>query len=92
MTYDKPLFVPLRREWFEAFQRREKFEEWRRYGKQWNERVCWIGRPVQLSLGYRSVRLLGTVVSFRTAPARRPGAGDLYGEGTICAVFGVKID
>lgn len=91
MTYDRPLFVPLRKEWFEAFRRGEKTEEWRRYGPQWNERVCWIGRPVLLSLGYRSLRLLGTIVSFRTAPARG-GAAELYGAGTKCAVFGVKID
>jgi hypothetical protein len=91
MTLTDPLFVPLRREWFDAFKRGEKAEEWRRYGKQWNEKVCWIGRPVTLSLGYRSIRLLGTITSFRIEPARG-GAAKLYGEGTPCAVFGVKID
>jgi hypothetical protein len=87
---EKPLFVPLKREWFEAFASGAKQEEWRRYGRGWNEQTCRIGRPVTLSLGYSGARLHGRVTSFRVAPAS-PGAAELYGEGTPCAVIGVEI-
>jgi hypothetical protein len=50
----RPLIVPLKRQWFEAFARGEKTEEWRRHGARWNARHCWPGRPVILTLGYAS--------------------------------------
>ncbi len=65
-TTEKPLFVPLKREWFQAFQSGEKSEECRPHGPRWNERTCQIGRRVTLCLGYgKKHRLSGIVVSFR---------------------------
>ncbi len=57
---DAPLlFIPLKREHFEAFERGEKWYEYRRFGKRWNAKVCRVGRPVVLSLGYGMSRRLG---------------------------------
>ena len=75
-----PLFIPLRREWFEAFAAGTKTQEWRRYGPGWNERTCLIGRPVTLALGYTRTRLHGVVTSFGVRRARGPAA-ELYGAG-----------
>lgn len=61
----KPLFIPLKREFFEAFARGEKTHEYRLNGPRWNERVCVPGRAVVLSLGYgKQRRLTGTITSF----------------------------
>lgn len=42
----KPLFVPLKTEYYEAFADGSKREELRRYGPRWNEKTCAVGRPV----------------------------------------------
>lgn len=52
-----PLFVPLRTEWFRAFESGEKTVEYRAYGPRWNETTCYVGRPVTLSHGYSGARL-----------------------------------
>ncbi len=60
------LFIPLRREYFDAFESGEKKEEYRPYGPRWNERTCRIGRRVVISLGYGTQRrLTGTITGFR---------------------------
>jgi hypothetical protein len=60
-----PLFIPLRREWYEQFERRVKTFEFRPYGPRWNEKTCRIGRRVTLSLGYgKAQRLHGVIVGF----------------------------
>jgi predicted RNA methylase len=62
---EKPLFVPLKTEWYEAFEDGSKTEEFRQYGKRWNEKTVRVGRKVLLSHGYSvGRRLLGTVSSF----------------------------
>ena len=60
---DRPLFVPLKTQYFRAFEDGSKTIEYRRYGARWNERTAWIGRPVTLSHGYSAGRLYGRVVS-----------------------------
>jgi hypothetical protein len=66
MTNEKPLFIPLRTEWFEQFERGEKDTEYRLYGKRWNERTCRIGRTATLSHGYgKARRMTKRVVGFR---------------------------
>lgn len=61
----KPLFIPLKAEYFEAFKAGTKTTEYRVYGPRWNERTCAIGRPVVLSKGYgKAHRLTGTVAGF----------------------------
>lgn len=71
MASEKPLFVPLKTEHFEAFERGDKDTEFRLYGPRWNERTCHVGRKVVLSHGYgKTKRLYGIVASFarRSAP------------------------
>lgn len=61
----RPLFVPLKTEWYEAFAAGRKTEELRLYGTRWNERSCAIGRPVVLSKGYgKKDRLAGQIGHF----------------------------
>ncbi len=87
----KPLWIPLRREWFIAFRDGGKGHEWRLYGPRWNEDSCFIGRPVTLSLGYTRTRLSGVVVSFDRRRAVAPAVAELYGKGTMCAVIGITL-
>lgn len=61
----KALFIPLKREWFAAFESGDKTTEWRAYGKRWNERTCPIGRLATVSLGYSGKRLRFVVAGFR---------------------------
>jgi hypothetical protein len=86
----KPLFIPLKREHFEAFASGTKRHEWRRHGPGWNAGTCWIGRPLVLSLGYSGPRLSGKVTSFDIRQATGAVVG-LYGN-VPCAVIGVRLD
>lgn len=62
----RPLFIPLRAEFYEAFLNGTKLDELRRYGPRWNERTCAVGRPVVLSRGYgKAHRLTGRVWKFK---------------------------
>jgi hypothetical protein len=62
---EKPLFIPLKSQFFDAFESGEKSVEYRLYGARWNERTCRVGRNVVLSRGYgKARRLRGTVVGF----------------------------
>jgi len=47
----KPLFIPLKGEYFDQFQAGTKDTEYRVYGPRWNERTCAVGREVVLSRG-----------------------------------------
>jgi hypothetical protein len=58
------MFIPLKKKYFEQFAAKEKTEEFRLYGKRWNERVCVPGRDVVLSCGYSGARLNGTIRAF----------------------------
>lgn len=70
----RPLFIPLKREYFEAFERGEKTAEWRPYGPRWNARTCLIGRRATLSLGYgKGRRLCKMITAFAMMPAA-PGS------------------
>ncbi len=61
----KPLFIPLKAVYFDAFKAGAKRIEYRPYGPRWNEKTCAIGRAVTLSRGYgNQQRLSGTVESF----------------------------
>lgn len=62
----KPLFIPLKTEYYEAFERGDKDEEYRLYGKRWNENTCLEGREVTLSKGYgKKHRLTGEIIGFQ---------------------------
>jgi len=83
----KPLFLPLRAKWFEAFERGEKDTKYRVDGPRWNEKPCPPRRAVVLSCGYgKHRRLIGTVFrSERTDPL--PAFIGTFGEGTELARF-----
>ena len=95
MTSEPALFVPLKAEHFDAFERGDKTEEFRPLGPRWNERTCRIGRAVILSRGYGSHRRLsGTVVGFRVSeePSKTAAWTDCYGAGPAVAVACIAIE
>jgi hypothetical protein len=62
---DKPLFIPLKTEYFDAFASGVKSIEYRQFGPRWNEKTCLIRRPVVLSCGYgKGRRLYGVITAF----------------------------
>lgn len=67
-TGDKPLFIPLRTEWFRKFEDGSKTAEYRAYGPRWNERTCYRGRKAVLSHGYSGARLERVVMDFEKLP------------------------
>lgn len=69
MEIAKPLFVPLKAEYYRDFASGLKTVEYRLYGPRWNERTCRPGRAVTLSLGYgKRERLRGVVAGFDAPP------------------------
>lgn len=79
-----PLFIPLRLEFYRAFDSGAKTEDYRVYGPRWNERTCLIGRRARLSCGYGRThrRLFGVVVGFRIENdgTSLPGWSACYGD------------
>lgn len=78
----KPLFIPLKSEFFDAFARGEKTTEFRRRGARWNAQTCVLGRRVVLSRGYgKKDRLAGTITGFHydSIPSKLPGWLQCYG-------------
>ncbi|MCK5444703.1 MAG: hypothetical protein KAI73_03715 [Rhodospirillaceae bacterium] len=72
---DKPLFIPLCSEPYEAFENGTKRDELRQYGPRWNEKTCPVGRRVVLSKGYgKKNRLSGTIRSFHRRQANTFGS------------------
>jgi hypothetical protein len=67
----KPVFLPLKREHYEAFEGGYKDIERRIYGKRWNGEYCVPGRRVTLSMGYgKKRRLQGTIREWTVREAR----------------------
>jgi hypothetical protein len=92
----KPLFLALKTTYFRAFLAGTKTTEFRVYGKRWNERTCFPGRRVTISLGYRvGNRRTGRIVSFRTSQeaTQTPEWIDCYGTATgIAACIEITLD
>lgn len=87
-TSDKPLFIPLKTEYYEAFADGSKDTEYRLHGKRWNRKTCWEGRAVTLSKGYgKKHRLHGVINHLWTTntislrPEIQKAIGEIYGEG-----------
>ena len=69
----KPLFIPLKTEWFNDFKCGAKSMEYRAYGPRWNERTCFIGRRAILSKGYSGERIDRVITGFSIIdPDRAP--------------------
>lgn len=62
-TAPSPLFIPLRREFFDMFREGTKVAELRKHGPRWNETTCWVGRDVVLSCGYGKARRLAGIIA-----------------------------
>ena len=75
----KPLFIPLKAEFYDAFEAHLKEFEYRLAGPRWNAGTCIIGRLVVLSCGYSGARRVGVISNFATWPlhdASAEGRGD----------------
>lgn len=82
----KPLFIPLKTEYFNAFEDGSKTTELRAYGPRWNENTCAIGREVILSKGYgKHQRMKGRVCRFTRQHAALCDSSD---RAAIMDVFG----
>lgn len=93
MATVKPLFVPLKTEYYEAFVRGDKSTEYRQYGPRWNERTCHVGRRVTISKGYgRQHRRHGTIVGFSTRRMASAAWIDCYGTPGLAACIEIKLD
>lgn len=92
LTNQKPLFVPLKTEYYEAFECGDKTIEYRAYGPRWNERTCWVGRPVTISCGYGKKRRLRGEVQMAEKCPPSPAFKTIYGEGKECFGILIKLD
>jgi hypothetical protein len=93
---EKPVFIPLNKEYFEQFESGAKTTEYRKYGNRWNLRNCTPGRAVTLSLGYgKKRRLSGVIKSFRTTKPENCQAKEdfykIYGNDCNCLVAEIEI-
>lgn len=91
----KPLFIPLKAKYFDAFAAGTKDTEYRLYGPRWNERTCPPGRPVVLSRGYgKAHRLNGRIEHFdMKAPYGLDGWAECYGNfGGWAACIRIKLE
>jgi hypothetical protein len=85
--HDKPLWIPLKTEYFEAFRDGSKTIEYRRYGRRWSELSCYPCRPVTLSLGYSGPRLYAIVTAFET----RIMDSEIYGPQQRLALIHLRV-
>lgn len=94
----KPLFIPLKTEYFKAFEDGSKNTEFRIYGPRWNEKICAVGRKVVLSKGYgKQSRIHGTISSFIITHSslldaeNRQAVKDIYGDDdVVVALIGMQ--
>ena len=93
---EKPLFVPLKAQYFAQFADGTKTTEYRQRGPRWNAATCRVGRRVILSRGYgKGARLTGVIVGFHydTIPSKIPGWLECYGPGAgDAACIGIELD
>lgn len=89
----RPLFIPLRSEYYNAFVAGTKTEEYRRHGPRWNATTCAIGRRVTISKGYgKAHRRTGVVVSFESRTMDSRDWLACYGEAGLAACIGIQLD
>ncbi len=91
----KPIFIPLKKQYFEEFERGEKTTEHRHWGRRWNSDNCRLGRRVTLALGYTKKRLHGEIVGYKKSYLvdEIPGWKECYGDSKGPAVsITIKLD
>lgn len=64
----KPLFVPLKRIYFEQIELGIKHVEYRPDGPRWNADTCTPGREIIFSLGYSGRRIKARITRFASVP------------------------
>ena len=78
---DKPLFIPLKTEYYEAFLDGSKTTEYRKFGPRWNFETCKAGRRVTISKGYgKSHRRHGTITHFCRSGLLPKAWSEVYGD------------
>lgn len=92
-TTEKPLFVPLKKEYFLAFKSGTKHSEFRKEGPRWNDRTCRVGREVILSNGYgKHNRLHGKIIATSTIEdCTFPDFCRIYGAGNDCRMISIRL-
>jgi hypothetical protein len=90
----KPLFIPLRGEWWDRFADGSKTTEWRAYGPRWNLDQVQRGRGVVLSRGYRGPRLAGVILDARKVPRDRAPvvAREIYPTAGYFCAFHIQLN
>lgn len=99
MTEEKPLFIPLKTEYYNQFLSGEKTYEIRKYGARWNIHTCRVGRKATLSKGYgKQNRISGVITGFEfksidgLPPEARDAARKIYGDNDCFFVIWIHIE
>jgi hypothetical protein len=90
----KPLFIPLKAEYYEQFANGTKTTEYRAHGKRWNPETCYIGRDVVLSYGYgKARRMQARIVAAEilTNKAASDAFREIYGTQEECIAIHLQI-
>ena len=87
----RPLFIPLKAEYYQAFLYATKSTEYRLFGPRWNLKVCAVGRRVRLSYGYGKSRprLHGEIVRVRRI---RNTLTSIYPKGAWLCAMTIRLD
>lgn len=85
----KDLFIPLKGEYYDAFEDGSKDTEYRAYGPRWNEDTCPPGRGAVLSRGYGKQKRMKKVVISAEIVAPTRAFLEIYGAGRSC--FAIKL-
>lgn len=89
----KPLFIPLKTAYYDAFVDGSKTVEHRRYGKGWNETTCGVGRRVVISKGYgKQNRRSGVIVGFEQRHMDSEAWIDCYGSPGLAACIQIQLE
>ncbi len=95
---ERPLFIPIKTEYFNAFLNGTKNTEYRKEGRMWNLGVCRTGRRVVLSKGYGKQHRLTGIIDYSWPKAfpltqQIPGWKECYGDSTATAIcIQIKLD
>ena len=93
ITQKKPVFIPLKTEYYEAFCNGSKTVEYRQHGKRWNAKNCEVGRRVTISKGYgKQSRRHGVIVGYQIMWMESKDWIACYGEPGYAACIEIKLD
>ena len=84
----KPLFIPLKTEWFNAFKSGAKKFEMRKHGPRWNAKTCPPGRAVVLSKGYGKYARMSAMIDYTRFVT--VGSSTIYPPGTEVIMIYLK--